>query len=108
MPSYEGGAWDVTPDTSENAITEDVTYVYTFRPADPDVSESAVVTFRVVNGTWADCSSADQTVEIALTDGHGTLASTQVPTGMKPDAWLMKAAHGTLRRTPPKMPLPKT
>jgi len=83
---YEGGAWDVTPDTSENAITEDVTYVYTFRPADPDVSESAVVTFRVVNGTWADCSSADQTVEIALTDGHGTLASTQVPTGMKPDA----------------------
>ena len=35
---YEGGAWDVTPDTAENAITEDVTYVYTFTKKGTDES----------------------------------------------------------------------
>ena len=41
---YEGGAWDVTPVTAENAVTGDVTYTYTFTrkpekpaPSFPDV-----------------------------------------------------------------------
>ncbi len=55
-------------------------------PPAPDTPKSAMVTFRVVNGTWADGSSVDKTVEVTLIDDHGTLDASQVPTGMKPDS----------------------
>lgn len=55
-------------------------------PPTPDTPKSAMVTFRVVNGTWADGSSVDKTVEVTLIDGHGTLDASQIPNGMKPDS----------------------
>ncbi len=48
--------------------------------------ETATITFRVVNGVWADGSTADKTVSVTLTSGKGTLDSAQVPTGMRPNS----------------------
>ena len=47
---YESGSWDTEPDTTENGITGDVTYTYTFTERVP-VETTAIVTFKVVNGT---------------------------------------------------------
>ena len=44
---YEGGKWDVAPNTAENGITGNVTYTYTFTKRNPVKGESTV-TFRVV------------------------------------------------------------
>ena len=47
---------------------------------DPEpVVETKTVTFRVVNGTWADGTTADIVETVELTDGTGTVT---VPTGM--------------------------
>lgn len=43
----------------------------------------AAVTFKVVNGTWSDQTTADKTVAVALTNGRGTLPANDVPTGMR-------------------------
>ena len=82
---YENGAWDVTPDITADAITGDVTYTYTFKEKAP-VTTTADVTFKVVNGKWADGSTADKVVEVTLTDGKGTLSQSKVPTGMTANA----------------------
>ena len=43
-------------------------------------TEKVTITFKVVNGTWADGSTTDKTVEI---DKGAVLNSDQIPTGMK-------------------------
>ena len=48
-----------------------------------DVATTAVVTFRIANGTWADGSTADKQTLIRLHDGKGTLDAVSIPTGMK-------------------------
>lgn len=52
-----------------------------------DVLEAtAIVTFRISNGTWADGTNADKQVIVPLTDGKGTLDAADIPTGMKADS----------------------
>ena len=80
--NYEGGAWDVTPNTEAGGITGDVTYKYAFTPT----TGSATVTFRVENGTWADGGTGDKTVDVILTAGEGTLSGEAVPSGMQANA----------------------
>ena len=82
---YEGGAWDVTPDTSTDGITGDVTYTYAFTKRVPVITDTTV-TFKVVNGTWSDGTTDAKTVTVKLTDGKGTLGADDVPTGMKANA----------------------
>ena len=82
---YEGGAWDVTPNTSTDAVTGEVTYTYTFTEREPVITDT-VVTFKVINGTWADGTTDDKTVTVKLADGKGTLGADDVPTGMKAKA----------------------
>ena len=82
---YESGSWDTEPDTTENGITGDVTYTYTFTERVP-VETTATVTFKVVNGTWKDGATADIKKTITLKDGKGTLAATDVPDLMKANA----------------------
>lgn len=75
-----GGAWNVVPDTSPGGITANTTYIYSFVP----LVSSAEVTFRVVNGTWADGTEMDKIVTVALALGKGTLSEADVPSGMIP------------------------
>ena len=82
---YEGGAWDVTPNTSTDGITGNVTYTYTFTEREPVITDT-VVTFKVINGTWADGTTDAKTVTVKLTDGKGTLNAKDVPEGMKANA----------------------
>ena len=82
---YESGSWDTEPDTTENGITGDVTYTYTFTERVP-VETTAIVTFKVVNGTWKDGTTADIQKTIILKDGKGTLVATDVPNLMKANA----------------------
>ena len=82
---YESGSWDTEPDTTENGITGDVTYTYTFTERVP-VETTAIVTFKVVNGTWKDGATADIKKTITLKDGKGTLVATDVPDLMKANA----------------------
>ena len=82
---YESGSWDTEPDTTENGITGDVTYTYTFTERVP-VETTAIVTFKVVNGTWKDGTTADIQKTIILKDGKGTLVATDVPDLMKANA----------------------
>ena len=82
---YEGGAWDVTPDTSTDGITGDVTYTYAFTKRVPVITDTTV-TFKVVNGTWSDGTTDAKTVTVKLADGKGTLNINDVPTGMKAKA----------------------
>lgn len=51
--------------------------------------QTATVTFRVVNGTWADETTADKQVTVPLSSGKGTLPVNRIPTGMKADAGFM-------------------
>ena len=81
--TYKAGSWDVTPST-ETAITENVTYTYTY--ADKD-SVSATVTFKVVNGAWDDETTADKTVTLTGAEGDTLkLSADQIPAvGSKPN-----------------------
>ncbi|MGX8850684.1 BspA family leucine-rich repeat surface protein [Amedibacillus sp. YH-ame10] len=72
---YADGYWVVEPNTSKNAVTEDVVYTYRFK-------KEAHVVFKITNGTWKDGSSANKDIIVLLTDGKGTLKDTQVPVGM--------------------------
>ena len=84
----ENGAWyDASGNKvsfSNVTITEDTTYTYRFDPI--QYNEKAIVTFKVVNGTWADGTTADKVVPIALTKGKGTLNATDVPSDMLANA----------------------
>lgn len=50
------------------------------------LEETAIVTFRISNGTWADGTNADKQVIVPLTDGKGTLDAADIPTGMQADS----------------------
>lgn len=80
----ENGAWyNATGNKvsfSDVTITEDTTYTYRFE--ETKYNEKAIVTFKVVNGTWANGTIDDKVVPIALTKGKGTLNATDVPSGM--------------------------
>ncbi len=54
------------------------------------------VTFKVVNGSWADGSSSDRSVSVQ--DGK-TLASAQIPTGMKGKSGYSKGSWNTTPST---------
>ena len=61
----KAGSWDTVPDT-ETAITDDVTYTYSYIGKD---AKSVDVTFKVVNGTWNDGTSEDKTVTLSGYEG---------------------------------------
>ena len=65
---YTGGAWDTNP--ADATITEAATFTYTFIP-------TYTVTYKVVNGTWSDGTTADKTETVA----SGSTPA-DVPTGM--------------------------
>ena len=80
---YEGGAWNTDP-TME--ISGDVIFIYSFTKIEEEPETRTVtVTFKIENGTWADQSTEDIEKEVALTDGVGTLASDEIPSGMLPN-----------------------
>lgn len=75
---FEGGAWN--PDPSGATITGTTTFTYTFTAKQPPTPATKhTVTYVVVNGTWADDTTANKTEEVP--DGQ---TPSQVPTGMKP------------------------
>ena len=78
---FEGGSWDVTPNTAANAVTGDVTYTYTFEEHQPVITDTFII-FKVLNGTWADGTIEDKQASVTLYDGKGTLNASDVPTGM--------------------------
>ena len=67
---YTDGAWDTNP--ADATITGTTTFTYTFTTV-----PTYTVTYKVVNGTWSDGSTADKTENVA--DGA---TPTGVPTGM--------------------------
>ena len=73
---FEGGAWDTDPATA--TITGTTTFTYTFTEKQPPTPVTKhTVTYIVVNGTWADGTTADKTEEVE--DGQ---SPAQIPTGM--------------------------
>ena len=81
--TYKAGSWDVTPST-DTAITAATTYTYTYAQKD---SISQTVTFKVVNGSWDDETTADKTVTLTGYEGDTLkLAATDIPAvGTKPN-----------------------
>ena len=67
---YTGGAWDTDP--SGATITGDTKYTYTFTAI-----PTYTVTYSVVNGTWADGTTADKTETV-----QSGSKPASVPTGM--------------------------
>ena len=58
-----------------------LTAVFEKEPEPPVAT--AKITFKVVNGTWADGTTADKVVTVELPGGKGTLKEADVPAGMK-------------------------
>ena len=67
---FENGAWDTDPSTA--TISGDTTFTYTF-----DAIPTYTVTYEVVNGTWADGTTAPKTETVAR-----DASPASVPTGM--------------------------
>ena len=67
---YTGGAWDTDP--SGATITGNTTYTYTFTAV-----PTYTVTYSIVNGTWADGTTADKTETVA-----SGASPASIPTGM--------------------------
>ena len=80
---YTGGAWDTNPATA--TITGATTFTYTF-----GAIPTYTVTYRVVNGTWSDGTTADKTETVA-----SGAKPTSVPTGMIPSAGYTGGAWDT-------------
>ena len=78
----KAGAWDFVPST-EAEITAATTYTYTYTAKD---AISQTVTFKVVNGSWDDETTADKTVTLTGLEGDALkLAATDIPAvGNKP------------------------
>ncbi|WP_026523459.1 Ig-like domain-containing protein [Butyrivibrio sp. MB2005] len=68
---YTGGAWDTNP--AEATITGATTFTYSFTAL-----PTYTVTYKVVNGTWSDDSTADKTEPV-----QSGSKPASVPTGMK-------------------------
>ena len=69
--------YEFAGETGDLSIRDGYVYVSVKKAA---VTEKVTITFKVVNGTWADGSTTDKTVEI---DKGAVLNSDQIPTGMK-------------------------
>ena len=69
--------YEFAGETGDLPIRDGYVYVSVKKAA---VTENVTITFKVVNGTWADGSTTDKTVEI---DKGAVLNSDQIPTGMK-------------------------
>ncbi|WP_081674497.1 Ig-like domain-containing protein [Butyrivibrio sp. VCD2006] len=82
---YKEGSWDVVP-SAETAITEDVTYTYTYAKEETVDTVSHTVTFKVVNGSWNDGTAADRTVQLSGVASEALkLSADKIPTvGSKP------------------------
>ena len=81
--NYKEGSWDTEPNT-DTAITEATTFTYTYAQKD---SISQTVTFKVLNGSWDDETTADKTVTLTGYEGDTLkLAANQIPAvGTKPN-----------------------
>ena len=62
---FKEGHWDVEPN-AESAITEDVTYTYSYIAKD---AISKTVTFKVSRGEWNDETTADKVVTLSGLEG---------------------------------------
>ena len=80
---YTGGAWDTDP--SGATITGNTTYTYTFTAV-----PTYTVTYSVVNGTWADGTTADKTETVA-----SGASPASIPTGMIPSSGYTGGAWDT-------------
>ena len=80
---FKSGSWNITPSVSI-AITGDTAYTYTYAPKD---GISSTVTFKVVNGQWADGTTDDKVVTLTGHEGDTLkLSSEQIPAvGTKPN-----------------------
>ncbi|MBQ4514135.1 MAG: Ig-like domain-containing protein [Anaerolineaceae bacterium] len=81
--NYSEGSWNTTPST-DTVITGNTTYTYTYK-AKSEVTHT--VTFKVVNGSWDDGTTADQTVTLTGYEGDSLkLTQSQIPAvGSKPN-----------------------
>ncbi len=71
------GSWDADPFSSDNIITGDVIYTYTFKKEEP-VQETVKVTFVVQNGQWT-CGVDEVVVEFPLVNGEAVLDQNLIP-----------------------------
>ncbi len=87
---YKAGRWDVTP-SADTEIEEDTVFTYTYARKE---QISRTVTFRVVNGSWDDGTSADRRVILTGRPGDSLeLALDEIPSaGMKPDQGYMEGS----------------
>ena len=81
--NYNSGSWDTAPSV-DTAITGNKTFTYTYK-AKSEVTRT--VTFKVVNGSWDDGTTADKTVTLNGFEGDTlTLTTAQIPAvGSKPN-----------------------
>ena len=63
--TYKAGEWD-TAFSSENALTGDATYTYTYKEKS---KISQTVTFKVVNGSWNDGTTEDRIITLSGYEG---------------------------------------
>ena len=74
----------VISDKDRNDVTDN--YKVTKTPGTLTITDStstATVTFKIVGGTWSDDNTAkDKTVQVTLTNGKGSLAEVDIPTGV--------------------------
>ena len=79
---YTGGSWDTNPSTA--TISANTTFTYTFTEQQ---SISQTVTFKVVNGSWDDGTTADKIVTLTGNEGDTLkLTTEQIPNvGTKPN-----------------------
>ena len=97
--TYKAGSWDTVPST-ETAFTEDTTYTYTY--AQQDII-SATITFKVVNGSWNDGTTANKTVTLWRYENENkalVLAEDQIPAvGSRPGAGYKAGSWNKVPRT---------
>lgn len=81
--NFKAGSWDTTP-SADTAILGNKTYTYTYAAKN---TISRTVTFKVVNGSWDDGTTADKMVTLNGYEGDTlTLASADIPAvGNKPN-----------------------
>ncbi len=81
--NFKAGSWDTTP-SAETAILGNKTFTYTYAAKN---NITRTVTFKVVNGSWDDGTTADKTVTLTGYEGDSLkLTQSQIPAvGSKPN-----------------------
>ena len=100
--TYKEGNWDTTPDTATE-ITGNTTYTYTYAKK---TAISVTVTFKVINGSWDDESTADKTVTLTGYEGDTLkLLAEDIPAvGDQPEAAYKKGSWNTIPDTDTEIP----